>query len=139
MTHSHLRFATQTDLAYLAAHDQHVTPATLTQKIANGEILMLYDDAEARPRGWLRFGYFWDELPFMNLIYIEDAFRRQGWGTRLITFWEDAMRRQHHACVLTSSLANEQAQHLYRRLGYVDCGALLLPGESLEIIFRKAL
>ena len=136
---THTQFATQADVAYLTAHDHHVTPATIMQKIARGEILMRYDDADARPIGWLRFGYFWDELPFMNLVYIEDAFRRQGLGTGLIGFWEDAMRRQNHTCVLTSSLANEQAQHLYRRLGYVDCGALLLPGEALEIIFRKAL
>ena len=139
MTEPRLSFATQADHAYLAAHDGHVTPDTLMQKIARGEIIMLYDDAGARPIGWLRFGYFWDELPFMNLIYIEDAFRRQGLGTHLITFWEEAMRRKNYACVLTSSLANEQAQHLYRRLGYVDCGALLLPGEPLEIIFRKSL
>lgn len=139
MTHPQIQFATQADFAYLAAHDRHVTPAIVTQKIARGEIIMLYDDANVRPIGWLRFGYFWDELPFMNLVYIEETFRRRGLGTRLIGFWEEAMRRQDHACVLTSSLANEQAQHLYRRLGYQDCGALLLPGEALEIIFRKNL
>lgn len=131
-------FAAESDYAYLAANDRHLSPAMLAQKIARGEIAMLYAE-EAQPIGWLRFGYFWDELPFMNLVYVEDTFRRQGFGTRLISFWEDAMRRQNHACVLTSSLANEQAQHLYRRLGYVDCGALLLPGEVAEIIFRKAL
>ncbi len=139
MTQPQIHFATEADHMYLAAHDHHVTPAILTQKITRGEIIMLYDDADARPIGWLRFGYFWDELPVMNLIHVEDAYRRQGYGARLITFWEDAMRRQNHEYVLTSSLANEQAQHLYRRLGYVDCGALLLPDEALEIIFRKAL
>ena len=33
----------------------------------------------------------------------------------------------------------EGAQHLYRRLGYVDSGALLLPDEAAELIFRKPL
>jgi GNAT superfamily N-acetyltransferase len=137
MTLPHIAFATEADYAYLAANDNHVSPAMLTQKIARGEIIMLYD--EASPIGWLRFGYFWDELPFMNLVYVEDAYRRQGLGARLITFWEDAMRQRGYAQVLTSSLADEQAQRLYRRLGYADCGALLLPGEALEIIFRKNL
>ena len=41
--------------------------------------------------------------------------------------------------VMTSTLSNEQAQFFYRRLGYTDCGSLLLPGEALEIIFRKNL
>jgi ribosomal protein S18 acetylase RimI-like enzyme len=130
-------YATAADQAYLADNDRHVTAAVLAHKIGRGEILMLY--AGQAPIGWLRFGYFWDELPFMNLIHIDSAYRRQGLGTRLITFWENAMRAQNYACVLTSSLANEHAQHLYRRLGYVDCGSLLLPGEPLEIIFRKNL
>ena len=41
--------------------------------------------------------------------------------------------------VLTSTLSNEQAQFFYRKHGYADCGALLLPGEPLEIILRKDL
>jgi len=42
--------------------------------------------------------------------------------------------------VLTSTLSNEQAQHFYRKLGYKDCGCLLLESEpSLEIILCKKL
>lgn len=40
---------------------------------------------------------------------------------------------------MTSSLSNEEAQHFYRKLNYVDSGALLLPEEPLEIIFVKKL
>jgi hypothetical protein len=36
--------------------------------------------------------------------------------------------------VLTSTLANERGQFLYRKLGYHDCGGLLLPNEPLEIL-----
>jgi hypothetical protein len=36
-------------------------------------------------------------------------------------------------------MSSETSQHLYRRLGYVDCGALLLPDEPAELVFRKAL
>ena len=39
--------------------------------------------------------------------------------------------------VLTSTLAHERGQFLYRKLGYQDCGALILPNEPLEIIMRK--
>lgn len=44
-----------------------------------------------------------------------------------------------HDSVMTSSLSNERAQHLYRRLGYVDVGSLLMPDEPLEIVFLKRL
>ena len=38
--------------------------------------------------------------------------------------------------VMTSTRSDEEAQHFYRGLGYTDCGALLLPGEPLELFFR---
>ena len=41
--------------------------------------------------------------------------------------------------VLTSTLSNERGQFFFRKRGYTDCGALLLPGEPLEIILRKEL
>ena len=41
--------------------------------------------------------------------------------------------------VLTSTLSNEQAQFFYRKLGYTDAGAILLPDEPLEIILLKNL
>jgi hypothetical protein len=35
---------------------------------------------------------------------------------------------------MTSKQSDETAQHVYRRLGYVDLRALPLPGKPLEII-----
>jgi hypothetical protein len=36
-------------------------------------------------------------------------------------------------------MSDERSQHLYRRLGYVDSGALFLPEEPAELILRKPL
>ena len=89
------------------------------------EILVLgHDDRRA---GFLRFGHFWDEIPFMNLLWVQEGSRGRGLGTRLVSFWEDEMRESGHEMVMTSTLSNERAQHLYRRLGYRDCGSLLMP------------
>ena len=49
------------------------------------------------------------------------------------------MARAGYREVLTSTLSDEQGQFFFRRGGYTDCGALLLPGEPLEIILRKEL
>jgi ribosomal protein S18 acetylase RimI-like enzyme len=65
--------------------------------------------------------------------------RGKGSGTQLISFWEDQMRKLGHEMIMTSTLSNERAQHLYRRLGYEDCGSLLMRGEPLEILFLKRL
>lgn len=132
-----IEFAQSTDYEYLVKSDHHTTPEVVKNKLGRGEIIIIRDFAQ--PVGWLRYSYFWDEIPFMNLLMLEEVYRGQGWGRKLVQFWEEEMRRRGYKTVLTSTLANEQAQHFYRKLGYRDCGALLLPGEALEIIFIKNL
>lgn len=75
----------------------------------------------------------------MNMLYLLEEYRGQGYGGRLLDFWEKEMEERDYEMVLTSTLSSEQAQFFYRKNGYVDCGSLLLPGEALEIILRKDL
>jgi len=133
----HIAFADAEDLDYLMGEDRHVPPGVLEQKVGQREILVLwYDDRRA---GALRYGHFWDEITFMNMLWVQEELRGRGFGTRLITFWENEMSELGHDMVMTSTLSNERAQHLYRRLGYKDCGSLLMPDEPLEILFLKRL
>ena len=71
--------------------------------------------------------------------FIEEDRRGKELGTTLIAFWKDEMRKRDYDRVMTSSQSNERAQLLYRRLGYRDCGCLLLPDDPLEILFFKML
>src|SRR5687768_748336 len=125
------------DLAWLAQQEHHITAQMLHRKVEAGELLLARLDVE--PIGWLRWGYFWDSIPFMNHLFVLSAHRGVSVGKQLVTMWEQQMHRSGHTSVMTSSLSDESAQHFYRRLGYVDRGALLLPGEALEIIFMKDL
>lgn len=129
--------ATTADYDQLVRLDHHVPPEVIAHKIPMGEIMVVRIDSTVI--GWLRFGYFWDNIPFMNMLTVQEAYRGRGIGTQLTTAWEQAMRAQGYTEVLTSTLANERGQFLYRRLGYQDCGALLLPNEPLEILMRKTL
>jgi hypothetical protein len=47
------------------------------------------------------------------------------------------MEQQGFDTVMTSTQSDEHAQHFYRKLGYVDAGALLLDTQPLEIILIK--
>jgi ribosomal protein S18 acetylase RimI-like enzyme len=133
----HIDYARAVDLDYLVAQDGHLSPGNLERKVERREILVLWHDD--RRAGLLRFGFFWDEIPFMNLLWVREGLRSRGLGTRLIAFWENEMLESGHEMVMTSTLSNERAQHLYRRLGYKDCGSLLMPDEPLEILFSKRL
>lgn len=132
-----ITFADPVDFDYLAETDPHVRAEILKRKIERQEVIVGWRND--RRAGWLRYGYFWDELPFMNMLYVHDELRGQGIGTRLVTFWENEMRKSGHERVMTSTLSDENAQHFYRKLGYEDCGCLILPGEPLEILFMKTL
>ena len=133
----HIAFVDAEDLDYLMGEDRHVPPGVLEQKVGQREILVLWHDD--RRAGALRYGHFWDEIPFMNMLWVQEELRGRGFGTRLFTFWENEMRELGHDMIMTSTLSSERAQHLYRRLGYKDCGSLLMPDEPLEILFLKRL
>lgn len=132
-----IRTAALHDLPFLAENDRHVTPAELDSLIRLGRILLI--EADGKAAGWLRWNLFWDNTPFMNLLYLLEDFRLQGLGRALVLHWEQQMREGGYPFVLTSTQADEAAQHFYRRLGYQDIGGFLLPGESYELILRKAL
>ena len=132
-----IRFATSQDYDYLVHNDRHIKPEVVEKKIEDAEIIVVLDNA--KNIGWLRFNYFWDEIPFMNMLRIEEDYRKKGIGTKLVNFWEMEMQKRGNNQVMTSTLSDETAQHFYRKLEYQDCGSLLLPDEALEILFLKSL
>jgi ribosomal protein S18 acetylase RimI-like enzyme len=132
-----IREATAADYEQLVQLDHHVPASVIGRKIGQGEVLVACQ-AE-RVIGWLRYGYFWDIIPFMNMLTVREEHRGRGIGSALVTYWEQTLRERGFTEALTSTQANERGQFLYRKLGYHDCGALLLPGEPLELIMRKVL
>ena len=124
-----VRAATTNDLAYLTDRE-HLSGSELEAILRRGRILIAQDSGESRPVGWLRWGLFWDEVPFMNMLHVAEDHRRGGIGHLLVNEWESQCREAGHAMVMTSTLSNESAQHFYRRMGYRDAGCLLLPDES---------
>ena len=57
--------------------------------------------------------------------------------------WESEMKTMGYGIIMTSTQVDETAQHFYRKLGYKDCGGLLLdiPGyeQPMEMFLCKAL
>ncbi len=131
-----IRYAERSDLRTLAALDKHVSEDELERVIDSRRIIVSEMDDIV---GWLRFGLFWDELPFMNMLFVIEKERGKGYGALLCDFWENEIRSRGYKLALTSTLSNEDAQHFYRKRGYKDCGSLILPNEPLEIILLKEL
>ena len=131
------RVARTSDLPLLGEVDTHVSSDNLADIVSAGRVMVVEVDGDVV--GFLRWGLFWDQVPFMNLLWVRPASRGQGIGTALVDAWERSQLVAGHPLVLTSTMSDERSQRLYRRLGYVDSGVLLLPGEPAELILRKPL
>ncbi len=132
-----IRYADIQDITVLSEYDKHISESELKNIIPAKRVLVMYQGDDFI--GWLRFGLFWDNIPFMNMLYILNDHRGKGNGTKLVSFWEKEMAKEGYRQVLTSTQSDEQAQFFYRKIGYTECGALLLPKEPLEMFFIKDL
>jgi len=130
-----IRLADDKDYPWLKKHDKHISDEVLKAKIAAKEVYVVQKGDELT--GWLRYNLFWDNTPFLNLVFFLEEYRRKGFGKKLIHHWEKAMKEKGHGNVLTSTLSNEEAQHFYRKMGYTEIGGFKLSGEPLEMIFHK--
>ena len=133
-----IRIAVPADLPFLVEHDRHITPAEMDNSLHLDRVLLM-ETASGEPIGWLRWNLFWDNTPFMNMLYLLEDYRMQGYGRALTRHWEQLLREKGYSSAMTSTQANEGAQHFYRHLGYSDIGGFLQPGEAYELILFKAL
>ncbi|GMK40263.1 N-acetyltransferase [Paenibacillus sp. CCS19] len=134
----HIDIAIESDYSYIRERDRHIAEHLILAKIKEKEIYILRDE-HGSYFGWMRYGYFWDNTPFMNLIWLDEPFRGSGIGRQVVLRWEADMKQRGHTFVMTSTQADEGAQHFYRKLGYRDAGCLVLDTQPLEIIMTKTL
>ncbi len=133
--------ATEKDRAFWFSLDRHLDEEGFSRLVRERTGSVLTKDN--KPIALLRWSLFWDSIPFCNLLYVEGACQRRGFGRALVEHWEKDMRAQGYDLVMTSTQSDEAAQHFWRKLGYKDCGALTLPfpghEQPLEVILGKAL
>jgi ribosomal protein S18 acetylase RimI-like enzyme len=132
-----MRYGEITDYSFVKEHEQHISNEILENKIDNKEVYVV--QANEHLIGWLRYNLFWDNVPFMNKLYLLEEYRKKGIGKRLVKYWEESMKRKGYKNVLTSTQSNEEAQHFYRKIGYTEIGGLKYLNDPFEIIFYKSI
>ena len=133
-----IRTAVPADLDGIRNYDRHIPASRLEDCIRRRQVDVLEDDGEIR--GVLRWNLFWQSLPFLDLIYLDDSLRGQGWGTEMMDLWEINMAEQGFRHVLLSTQEDELAKFFYEKLGYTLCGDFLPPDQDArELMYRKEL
>jgi len=130
-----IREAIAEDYDVLVKLEKHISNERLKIKIRDKQILVLLTNNKII--GWLRYSLFWDEHPFMNMLYILEEHRSKGYGTQFVDYWEGKMKEKGYKTFMTSTQANECSQHFYRKLGYNDVGGFIMHNEPLELIMIK--
>ena len=131
-----IRYANIDDFEFFVENDHHISSVELSKSLADNKIIVITGEKE-KIIGWLRYNLFWDNTPFMNMLYILDGYRLNKLGTNLVLYWENEMKNLGYENVLTSTQSNEDAQHFYRKIGYRKIGGFTLENDPYEIIFEK--
>lgn len=136
-----IRYVQVDDRDFWYRYDKHLPEQEFENKVKDKKGYILLEDYQ--PIGLLRYNLFWDNIPFCTMIYIDQNFQKKGYGTKLIKHREAEMRSKGYGMVLTSTQVDENAQHFYRKLGYQDCGGLIINIERykqpMELFLSKSI
>lgn len=130
-----IRKAKETDRLFLIKNDVHIDPAELDNSISLGRVYIAQSGTETV--GWLRYNLFWDNTPFVNMLYVLEPYQGQGIGKALMLKMEEDMQNEGYSMVMTSTASDEFAQHFYNKLGYKTIGGFTYKNDPYEIIMSK--
>lgn len=136
-----IRVATDNDKEFVMSIDKHVNDISYKNRVYTKSGYIMWEGDQRI--GLMAHCVLWDNLPFMNFIFVKNEYRGKGYAKQAIISWENEMRKQGYKMTLISTQVDEGAQHLYRKLGYIDCGGLVFNNtpfdQPMEIFFRKVL
>lgn len=131
-----IRLADSKDKQAVIRYDRHIHPDRVDECIGNGFVYVLCDGEQLV--GVLRYSLFWQTVPFLDLLYLDEAYRGKGCGRQMMEHWESAMQAAGYRYVMLSTQEDETAKYFYEKLGYRRIGAFWPPEQAAdEIMYVK--
>ena len=136
-----LKVVTDSDKEFVMSIDKYIDDTGYSNRVYTKSGYVIWE--ENQRVGIMAHCILWDNLPFLNLIFVKEEYRNKGFAKKAIIYWENEMKNQGYKMTLISTQVDEEAQHLYRKLGYIDCGGLVFQNtpfdQPMELFFRKVL
>lgn len=133
-----IELAQPRDFAAVRKYDCHIPSIRLSDCLNNDQIYGLWDGKKVV--GVLRYSLFWQSIPFLDLLYLDEAYRGKGYGRQMMARWETEMVEMDFAYCMLSTQADESGKFFYEKLGYRQIGAFLPPDqEADELMYLKKL
>lgn len=136
-----IKVVTEYDKDFVMCIDKHTDDTGFANRVHTKSGYVIWE--ENQRIGTMSHCFLWDQFPFLNFLFIKQEYRGNGFAKQAVLCWEAAMKKQGCRMTLISTQADEEAQHLYRKLGYIDCGGLVFNhtpfDQPMELFFRKVL
>ncbi len=136
-----VKYMEKQDKDFVMSIDKHVNDTAYDKHVYTKTGYVMWE--KGVPVGLMHYSVIWDNLPFLNFIFVDGKYRNRGFASQALAFWEEDMKQQGYKMTLISTQVDEGAQHLYRKLGYIDCGGLVFNNtpfeQPMEMFFRKVL
>jgi len=88
--------------------------------------------------GYVRWEYFWDDIPLCLTVRVRPEHRRRGIGRRLYAHIEERFREDGHTFWLSSTEeTNDVSVRFHEALGFHRIGALSDLGQDVEEVFYR--
>ena len=130
--------AASRQLQAVRRYDSHIPPIRLSDCIRDNQVYALQDGGNVI--GVLRYSLFWQTIPFLDLLYIDEDYRGKGYGRQMMDYWEAQMADLGYPYIMLSTQADETAKYFYEKLGYRRIGAFLPPEQQAdELLYLKEL
>ena len=136
-----VRYVAEEDKSFWFTLDADISACEFDLKVRDrrGHIISV----DNTPIGIMRYNLMWDNTPFLTLIYILEFCHGKGYGKQAMLFWENEMKELGYKMTMTSTRVDEEAQHFYRKLGYMDRGSICLDAtpfaQAQEMFMLKVL
>ena len=132
-----IELAQGNDKQEIAKIDSHIPILRLSGCIENDQVYVLKDDFIKNGGsfpivGILRYSLFWQTIPFLDLLYIDEPYRNRRFGTQMMREWEGNMAARGYKHVMTSTQSDEDAWSFYEKLGYHKAGGFFPPEQDAE-------
>lgn len=134
-----IKIVTNNDKEFVMSIDKHINDTGYNNLVYTKSGYVIWEKNQRT--GIIVHCILWDNIPFMNFLFIKEEYRNKGFAKQAIIIWENEMKNQGYKMTLISTQVDEGAQHLYRKLGYIDCGGLVFNNtpfdQPMEMFFRK--
>jgi len=135
-----IHFADEADIPQLKKLDSWTKDSMWRRKIFGHEVIVL--EIENQIAGLIRYDVLWSTVPFLSLIFVEEAHRGKGYSHKLLEFLKQHLRDEGYVALLSSSQTDEpEAQNWHRHMGFKSNGIIenIADDDIGEVVFRMLL